>query len=121
MVYFWRNPRQGLASNLNLAEGRMLVTYFTKDVFPRPITIIQIVEYCTYGPRGLRDVLRKFGLVKIFVRTGFNYFRRGPLDLCLDGRVYKHVIRDSKLDCSGIFDQITTCYLLPGQSKLTYL
>ena len=78
----------------------MLVTYFTKDVFRRPITIIQIVEYFAYGARGLRDVLRKFGLVKIFVRTGFNYFRRGPLDLCLDGRVYKHVIRDSKLDCS---------------------
>lgn len=85
----------------------MLVTYFTKDVFPRPITIIQIVEYFAYGPRRLRDVLRKFGLVKIFVRTGLNYFTRGPLDLCLDGRMYKHVIRDSKLDCSGFFDQIT--------------
>lgn len=85
----------------------MLVTYFTKDVFPRPITIIQIVEYFAYGPRRLPDVLRKFGLVKIFVRTSLNYFPREPLDLCLDGRMYKHVIRDSKLDFSGFFDQIT--------------
>ena len=68
----------------------MLVVHFTKDVFSRPITIIQIVDYFAYGPWNIRDVLRKFGQVKIFVRSGFNYFRRGPLDLCLDGRIYKH-------------------------------